>query len=80
MMTVLYLTDKEQRAINPAGMRCSCGATIAWWLVAPPGDESWVCLRANFTYRNYADGQFNLLNLKGAIWQGEVVVDKLKHL
>ena len=76
MMTVLYLTDKEQHAINPAGMRCSCGATIA----LDVSDESWVCLRANFTYRNYADGPFNLLNLKGAIWQGEVVVDKLKHL
>ena len=68
MMTDLYPTDAEQRANNPAGMRGSCGATVALYV----GDESWAGLRANFTDGNDADGQFNLLNLERDIRQGKV--------
>ena len=76
MMTDLYPTDEEQRANKPAGMRGSCGATVALYV----GDESWAGLKPNFTDGNDADGQFNLLNLERDIRQGKVVVDKLKHL
>ena len=71
-MTDLYQTDEEQRANKPAGICCSCCATVALYV----GDESWAGLRANSTDWNNADGQFNLLDLERDIQQGKVVADK----
>ena len=60
----------EQSANNPAGMRGTCGATVALYI----GDEAWAGLRANFTDGKDASEQFNLLNLEGGtgIRQGKI--------